>query len=273
MKLSIITINRNQRTGLAQTLASVEAQTFRDFEHIIIDGASDDGSIDEIRTYAERMDVRLSYWCSEQDSGIYNAMNKGLVYAQGDYVFFLNAGDLFYDACVLEKIFGTREWDADVIYGDMLGFDATRTSQMKYAEPLTLEFFYITSIAHQGSFTHRACFEGRVFDERFRIVSDWAFFLELFMEGARFVRVDEVICRYDMTGISSQAWAQRLQRRERTLVQQEKFSPEMRAICERNLILANTPRFLHPLLKSNRMLQHAAFRCANAVRFAQAFLR
>ena len=273
MKLSIITINRNQRAGLAQTLASVEAQTFRDFEHIIIDGASADGSVDEIRAYAERMDARLSFWRSEPDSGIYNAMNKGLAHAHGDYTLFLNAGDSIFDADALKNVFAAREWNADVIYGDVAGIEARRERRITFPEPLTLEFFYVTSISHQGSFIRRACFDGRNYDERFRVVSDWAFFLGLFLKGARFARVDKIISRFDLGGISNQARAQRLHRSERAQVLHEKLSPETRAACERNLVLAHAPRFLRPLLRKSQILQRAAFRCANFIRFAQAFFR
>ena len=89
-QLSIITINRNDAKGLEHTLKSVwKMQTFKDFEHIIIDGASCDGSVDVIKKYA----TKLAYWISEPDKGVYNAMNKGIVKAQGEYLLFLNSGD------------------------------------------------------------------------------------------------------------------------------------------------------------------------------------
>ena len=89
MKLSIITINYNNREGLKKTINSVINQTFRDFEYILIDGGSEDGSKEIILQH----EAQFSYWRSEKDHGIYNAMNKGILAAKGDYLLFLNSGD------------------------------------------------------------------------------------------------------------------------------------------------------------------------------------
>ncbi|MBN2836753.1 MAG: glycosyltransferase, partial [Candidatus Delongbacteria bacterium] len=96
MKLSVITINRNDVLGLQNTTDSVLSQTSFDFEYIIIDGASTDGSKELIERLAIN-DKRLTYWCSELDSGIYHAMNKGITQAKGEYLLFLNSGDYFCD--------------------------------------------------------------------------------------------------------------------------------------------------------------------------------
>ena len=99
MFLSIITINRNNAVGLKKTLESVASQTCRDFEHIIIDGASTDGSVDVINDYvASTAGKNVSYWISEPDSGVYNAMNKGIKKAIGDYCLFLNSGDWLFNS-------------------------------------------------------------------------------------------------------------------------------------------------------------------------------
>lgn len=96
MKLSIITINYNNREGLRKTIESVVAQTTREFEYIVIDGGSTDGSVDVIKEFSDYID----YWVSEPDKGIYNAMNKGVKVAHGDYCQFLNSGDWLYDSNV-----------------------------------------------------------------------------------------------------------------------------------------------------------------------------
>ena len=110
MKLSVITINYNNRDGLRQTIESVVGQTYRDFEYIIIDGGSTDGSVDVIKEYADKID----YWVSEKDKGIYNAMNKGVAVALGEYCLFLNSGDTLCHPDVLAQVqkAGT---DADII--------------------------------------------------------------------------------------------------------------------------------------------------------------
>ena len=99
MKLSIITINFNNHDGLQKTINSVIAQTWKDFEWIIIDGGSTDGS----KNLIEQYDKYITYWISESDKGIYNAMNKGIKIARGDYLQFLNSGDYFYNEKVIEK--------------------------------------------------------------------------------------------------------------------------------------------------------------------------
>lgn len=101
MKLSIITVNLNDKTGLEKTIKSVISQSFSDFEFIIIDGESTDGSIDIINQYKSK----ISYWVSEKDSGIYNAMNKGIRQAKGEYLYFLNSGDALHNENVLHHIF------------------------------------------------------------------------------------------------------------------------------------------------------------------------
>ena len=100
MKFSIITVNFNNKEGLHNTIKSVINQTFRDFEYIVIDGGSTDGSIDILKKY----DKYINYWISEKDSGIYNAMNKGISKANGEYLNFMNSGDCFYALDVLEKV-------------------------------------------------------------------------------------------------------------------------------------------------------------------------
>ena len=100
MKYSIITINYNNKDGLKKTIESVINQSCKDFEYIIIDGGSTDGSVDVIRQYADR----INYWISEPDKGVYNAMNKGVAQAHGEYLNFMNSGDCFSDNSVLENI-------------------------------------------------------------------------------------------------------------------------------------------------------------------------
>ena len=91
MKYSIITINYNHIEGLKRTIDSVISQTSSNYEYIIIDGGSTDGSVNIIKEYKEH----LVYWISEKDNGVYHAMNKGVAQAQGDYCIFMNSGDCF----------------------------------------------------------------------------------------------------------------------------------------------------------------------------------
>jgi len=117
-RLSIITVNLNNKAGLIDTAESIIAQTWTDYEWIIIDGGSTDGSVDVIKEYAGKTD-KLVYWCSEPDGGIYQGMNKGIEKASGEYCWFLNSGDYAYKNTTLAEIF-THEFDEDIVYGDVI---------------------------------------------------------------------------------------------------------------------------------------------------------
>jgi glycosyltransferase involved in cell wall biosynthesis len=120
MKLSVVTIVYNDIVHIENTIRSVLSQTYSDIEYIIIDGGSTDGTVEIIKKYSEQ----ISFWSSERDNGLYDAMNKGLDRVTGDYVCFLNSGDLFYEPTTIAKIFGsTEEKDIDVFYGDTVIID------------------------------------------------------------------------------------------------------------------------------------------------------
>ena len=116
-KLTIITINYNNLEGLKRTVESVLNQTWQEFEYIVIDGGSNDGSAEYIESQSEHID----YWVSEPDKGIYNAMNKGIAKARGEYLLFLNSGDHLYSAKVLEENYG-KIADFDLIYFNLRKF-------------------------------------------------------------------------------------------------------------------------------------------------------
>lgn len=196
MKLSIITINYNNRDGLKKTIESVIHQTWTDYEYIIIDGGSTDGS----RELIEQYQSHLSYWCSEPDKGIYNAMNKGIAKAKGEYLNFMNSGDCFYDGTVLEKIFHEGH-NADIISG--------KVENQQYGnllhpyEDSVLMQIYLDTLNHQGTFIRRQLLLRRPYDESLKIVSDWKFWLEAVLyEGANVVYSDVLVAKMDSTGIS-----------------------------------------------------------------------
>ncbi len=200
MKLSIITINFNNKEGLQKTIDSVVTQSFKDFEWIVIDGGSADGSKELIERYSDRM----AYWVSEPDNGIYNAMNKGILHAQGKYCLFLNSGDFFVDGDVLNKVFAV-DFDEDVVYGDQIWDYGDRMESFESAEKVTLRNFINSTIQHSGvSFIKRELFNKYgLYDEKLRIVSDWKWFLIAVGLGdasTRHIRV--YISVFDMNGIS-----------------------------------------------------------------------
>jgi glycosyltransferase involved in cell wall biosynthesis len=199
MKLSIITINYNNLAGLQKTIESVVGQTFKDYEWIIIDGGSSDGS----RELIEQNAHLFSYWVSEPDKGIYNAMNKGIKVAKGDYLQFLNSGDWLYDDTSLERCF-SHSFTGDIVYGDF--YFVMRDGQMRKScipNPLTLRYLYHYSLGHNASFIKRELLQEELYDERFRIVSDWAFFLKQALKNCDFKYLDEIVSCFDTCGISS----------------------------------------------------------------------
>lgn len=194
MKYSIITINLNNSAGLRKTIESVVNQTFQDFEYIIIDGGSTDASVDIIKEYSSRID----YWVSEPDRGIYNAMNKGIVQAHGDYINFMNSGDCFYDNNVLNDVSYYLNYDV------VLGKYEKNGIISGYDHDLTLIDFFKGSINHQSSFIRSGLFNDSLYSENYKIVSDWLFFLDkLVFNNASLKNINRIIVDYDCYGISS----------------------------------------------------------------------
>lgn len=189
MKYSIITINYNNREGLRRTIESVVNQTYADFEYVIIDGGSTDGSVDIIKQSADK----IGYWISEPDKGIYNAMNKGIAQAHGDYLIFMNSGDCFYNRYILEN---TAELcTADIIVGRVANIDSNgkRTSYSIKFRNVSMFLFYNTTLAHQGCFIKRSLFNNHPYDETLKIVSDWKFFMECSVFQDCEIRLTDVI--------------------------------------------------------------------------------
>lgn len=198
MKLSIITVNLNNRDGLKRTIDSVVAQTFTDFEWIVIDGGSTDGSKELIEQYANY----FVYWVSEPDKGIYNAMNKGIAHAKGEWLLFLNSGDCLYENSTLEKVFSSNHI-CDIIYGNAIVQIDGKDIFRKYPEQLSLSYLIKHPINHQASFYKRSLYKNHLFDERYVIISDYIYLLELALRDKRFEYIDLIIAYSEGGGISS----------------------------------------------------------------------
>lgn len=213
MKLSIITINYNNASGLRKTMESVFAQTCKDFEYIVVDGASTDGSLDVIRDLVAPdfkdhlknvvvgVDVVVS---SEPDTGIYNAMNKGVRAAKGEYVLMLNSGDYFVDEHVVERILPELD-GTDIVQGNTI--DGTKRNRGYGRSNLNFLDVQRGHFPHQASFCRKELFDKfGYFDETYRYVSDTIFFIKtLGYGGASFRYVDIDIAFFDITGFSCTA--------------------------------------------------------------------
>lgn len=199
-KISIITINFNNKEGLERTILSVISQNFKDFEYIVIDGGSKDGSKEIIEKYNDQ----ISYWVSEPDKGIYNAMNKGIAAAKGEYLLFLNSGDHFCEENSLEtgvSYLGKEE----IIYFNLKHIDNARTWVHEYPEYVNIFYFFENSLPHPGTFIKKNSFEKYgMYDENLKIVSDWKWFLvSICKNNATYRHINEVFTTFYYDGISS----------------------------------------------------------------------
>lgn len=200
-KLSIITINFNNLDGLQKTIQSVSSQSSKKFEYIIIDGGSTDGSQEYIQENADR----IAYWVSEKDNGIYHAMNKGIVKARGDYLMFLNSGDVLTHENVVE-IFNNnlleKKGAVDIYYGDIFLFDNMQQIKWCHPEKLTISFFKKNNINHQSSFIRADLFkEFGLYPPKFRLAGDHWFFLLSFLNGKVFKHINVPLVNYQVGGI------------------------------------------------------------------------
>ena len=215
MKFSIITVNYNHRDGLIKTIESVINQTFTDYEYIIIDGGSNDGSLDIIKEYHDQ----ITYWVSEQDKGVYNAMNKGIAQAHGDYINFMNSGDTFYNNHVLENVRELMD-NSDFIIGKDYNQDPETRETFTTILPtrLSMAAFYMWTLPHQSAFICRSLFSKSLYDENLRIVADWKFYMEkIVFEGKKVQMLDLVISNREQGGMSVSQSNKTIEERKKVL--------------------------------------------------------
>ena len=189
-------------------MESVLNQTSKDFEYIVIDGASTDGSVEKIEQF-KNPTIQLFKWISEPDSGIYNAMNKGIRMAKGEYLHFLNSGDYLADDKVVEDILMELPNNCDIFVGNVIQFrpDGKQkyTKIKKQDKEVSLLTFYRGTIQHTSAYIKRSLFDKYgLYDENLRIVSDWKWYLQVAGLNQADVRfTDRFVSCFDMTGISS----------------------------------------------------------------------
>ena len=219
--ISIITINFNDVAGLQKTISSVQNQTYSNFEHIIIDGNSTDGSKETIEKHKDS----FAYWLSEPDSGIYNAMNKGIAKAKGEYVFFLNSGDEFVNSKALPSIVQNLSGE-DIIYFNINQVDENNQVKLKRVpSELSFSYLYHDLPPHQSTFIKKKLFNDYGnYDESLKIVADWKFLiLALLKYNATYKHVDKVFTNFYLGGVSSNSESFKLMQAEREIVLNKEF--------------------------------------------------
>lgn len=210
MKLSIITIAKDNLDGLCNTMASVANQTWRDFEYIIVDGASTDGSVEAIKQFEQDNEKSAQpivlKWVSEPDKGIYNAMNKGTLMAEGEYCLYLNSGDCLYEADTLQKSFALNK-NYDIFWGKMLFVSSDGSKDIRCTDRIDLDPFmlFLQTIPHQSCFIKRSVLlEENMYDEKYRIVSDHKLLYKTVVVDKRpSAFIDVLVSVMDGNGISS----------------------------------------------------------------------
>ena len=233
IKLTIITINFNNANGLLKTMQSVFSQTYSDFEYIVIDGASTDSSQEVIAQFADLQKIIPLTCISEQDDGIYHAMNKGIRIAKGEYIHFLNSGDWLVDDMVIESMI--KEIDGlkvnniipDIFVGNKITIrpDGKIRKSKNNKMPVTALTFYRGTIEHTSTYIHKELFDKYgLYDESLRIVSDWKWYLQaVVLHNAKCCYSDTYVSYFDNTGISSTNLA--LDKAERRKVLEEMLPP------------------------------------------------
>lgn len=194
MKFSIVTVSYNAVNSLEKTIQSVLAQTYKDTEYIIIDGGSTDGTVDVIRHYSER----INYWVSEPDKGIYDAMNKGIGEATGDYLIFMNADDTFVNSSVLSKVADLIDEKADVVYGN---WQITTEYGTFHCVPNNIKLLDKKWVlAHQALFCSVSLLKERPFDISYRFCGDYEQISSYYLNGKKFQYIDVEIANMPITG-------------------------------------------------------------------------
>jgi glycosyltransferase involved in cell wall biosynthesis len=204
--LSIITINRNNAAGLRKTMTSIENQSSKNFEYIVVDGASTDGSVDILKTQNSELKTRNFKYFSEPDTGIYNAMNKGIAMATGEYLLFINSGDELTDNTVVESIEKSLLSDTEIASGKLTLINENGTILLFPPTELTLSYCINAGLTHPNTIIRKSLFEKYgLYNEANKIVSDWEFFLVAAgLNKCNYQKLDFEIARFYEDGISSQ---------------------------------------------------------------------
>lgn len=195
--ISIVTVVYNGEKYLEETIKSVITQTYDNVEYIIIDGGSTDGTLDIIRKY----DTKIDYWISEKDKGIYDAMNKGIDYISGEWINFMNAGDVFYESSTIKEIFSNELYtDMDFIYGDL---EINYGKFKRFEKAKQLENIWKGMVfSHQSCFISSKFHKSNKYSLNYNIGGDFEFFYNAFKKDKKFQYIHQIISTMDVEGLS-----------------------------------------------------------------------
>jgi len=196
-KVTVVTVAYNAADCIEKTILSVIGQTYSNIEYIIIDGKSTDGTLDLVNKYSKK----ISKVISEKDNGIFDAMNKGISYATGDWIIFMNAGDTFYDDKVIEKILEEKIDDnVGVIHGEVNTTKGILKMVPFYKRKRKL---VPMGICHQSIFVRNELAKRILFDRKYKVAADYNMIHKIYEMGYKFLHKDIVVANYDLRGFSA----------------------------------------------------------------------
>lgn len=228
--ISIITVNYNDKNGLLRTIESVKGQSFTNYEHIIIDGGSTDGSKELIESHK----ANFNYWVSEADKGIYNAMNKGIKKANGEYLLFLNSGDDLEDGQSLERVHMHLN-EKDIVYFNINMITDNGKYVKKCPERLSFTYLHNNLPSHQSTFFRRNLFDTYgYYDEKLKITADWKFLiLAICKQNVTYKFVNQTFSNFYRDGLSSASSNLDMMNKEREAVLNQEFGIFMNDLKDR----------------------------------------
>lgn len=202
MLVSIITVCYNAEDSIEKTMISVLSQSYRNIEYIVVDGKSTDGTMDIIKKYEKN----ISKIISEEDEGIYHAMNKGVRYAHGDLIYFLNSGDLLFNNDVVQNVISlySKNRNASIIYGNIIAYDSYMYKSLEMFRPTPFHVMTRGGINHQAIFAKKELFrQAEPFDLNYRVFADYSWLLKsIYIYNAELHYIEQPIVFYQMNGYS-----------------------------------------------------------------------
>ena len=234
--ISIITVNLNNKNGLLKTIKSIKSQTFKDFELIVVDGNSTDGSKDVLSKNANI----INHLICENDTGIYNAMNKGINLSTGKYLLFLNSGDWLVDINVFYEASKYLDKEIDIIYGNLITIRENERKIMNFPDEIRVSYLYSGYLPHPSSFIKKSLFSKiGSYSEDYKICSDWEFILKaIIINNCTYLHIPIVISIFPLNGISSKQYNIVLKERNDII---QKLLPYLEEdLIELNLLRENT---------------------------------
>lgn len=197
--ITVVTVVRNGVDTMEETILSVLRQSYKNIEYLVIDGGSTDGTLAIIQKYT----AQIKSWISEPDKGIYDAMNKALKIATGDFLIFLNAGDTFFSDLTIQEFISKIQQRDVVYYGDALYRNQTGGEEFRRGGLFSKYRLSKTNICHQTIFYPNIVYQSNFYNLNYKISADWAYNIRLFRKY-KYMYLEQVVACYDTNGISAQ---------------------------------------------------------------------